>query len=682
MSQPIYPDRDYVFGQMMQNLRTSIGITQASLAEILGVSRRAVAKWEDGSSYPKPSHLKELITLGLTQQGFESGREAEEIRALWHAAHQKLLLDEKWLAKVLAPSKSDTPPQGVSSSPPSTKAFARYGLIPNQDWGEAPGVSKFSGRSLELGELAGWLNETGQCRVITILGMGGIGKTSISIKIGQELTSHFDYLLWRSLRSAPPFQEFLASSLSFLSDQLLTTLPANPNEAISALIKLLRQKRCLLILDNLDTLLEGEVESGRYRDNYADYGKLIRRIAETEHQSCLLLTSREKPRELSDLEGRTSPVRTLRLKGLDQKDFQEILEDRELSGTREEWDNLITLYGGNPLALKIVSETVRETFGGSIGLFLSNQTAVFGEVGYLLDGQFNRLSELEQDLMYWLAVEREPVNLLTLENNLYSPTTNRRTLLEALESLRRRSLLERSAQGNEYTQQPVVMEYVTSRLIEGIYQEILNSQPLQFMIKFALVKGQAKDYVRQTQQRIIMHPLLDLLTGLQKGGNQIETYLRQLLQRLQLLSLEDQGYAGGNVLNLLVTRGTDLQGWDFSRLNLWQAYLAGIEVHNLNLAGSDLSRTTFTEGFNSILDLAYHPEGQFLAGGTMAGTINIWQIQEHSKGFGYSLFLECRGHTDQVSSVAYSPDGFYWQAAVMTILSGCGTAIAEILYRF
>ena len=179
-----------------------------------------------------------------------------------------------------------------------------------------------------------------------------------------------------------------------------------------------------------------------------------------------------------------------------------------------------------------------------------------------------------------------------------------------------------------------------------------------------------------------MHPLLDLLTGLQKGGNQIETYLRQLLQRLQLLSLEDQGYAGGNVLNLLVTRGTDLQGWDFSRLNLWQAYLAGIELHNLNLAGSDLSRTTFTEGFNSILDLAYHPEGQFLAGGTMAGTINIWQIQEHSKGFGYSLFLECRGHTDQVSSVAYSPDGFYWQAAVMTILSGCGTAIAEILYRF
>lgn len=657
MPQTQYPDPDIAFGQMMLKLRTSIGITQVSLAEFLGVSRRAILKWENGSNYPKPSHLQAFIGLALEHQAFEVGREAEEIRTLWHMAHQKILLDENWLAKTLEPASPDLPAKKDNPAPVPGIPADSSGTVRNQDWGEAPSVQSFSGRVDELAELAKWLTDTGNCRAVTILGMGGIGKTSISIKLGQQLASHFDFILWRSLRSAPPFSEFIAAALSFLSDHSIVSPPANSNEAISALVKLLRQKKCLIILDNLDTLLEVDIESGRYRENYADYGKMIRRLAETDHQSCLLLTTREKPRELSDLEGKASPVRTLRLNGLAQPDFQEILEDRELSGSMEEWDNLINRYGGNPLALKIVSETIRETFGGSIAMFLATQTVVFGEVGYLLDGQFNRLSELEKDLMFWLAIEREPVNILVLENNLYSSATNRRILLEALESLRRRGLLERSNQGNEYTQQPVVMEYVTARLVENVYQELLDSQPLQHLIKFALVKGQAKDYVRQSQQRMIALPLLDQLKELQKGSGQLETYLRQILQRLQAMPMANQGYAGGNILNLLVLKGSDLQGWDFSRLNLWQAYLAGIEAHHLNLTGCDLSRTVFTEGFNSVLDLAYHPDGQFLAGGTLAGTINIWQIQEQSRGYGYSLVLEGRGHTDQVSSVAYSPNG-------------------------
>src|SRR5256885_3676598 len=81
----------------MLTLRTTIGLTQAGLAELLGVSRRAVAEWEAGSSYPKAERLKQLITLGVQQQAFAAGREAEEIRALWSAARQKVLLDEAWL---------------------------------------------------------------------------------------------------------------------------------------------------------------------------------------------------------------------------------------------------------------------------------------------------------------------------------------------------------------------------------------------------------------------------------------------------------------------------------------------------------------------------------------------------------------------------------------------------------
>src|SRR5205814_9494642 len=106
-----YSERDYAFGQLMLSRRRRISLTQAGLAERLHVQRRAVAGWEAGSSYPKADHLKELMTLAVQQQAFAAGREEEEIRALWKAAHQKVLLDEDCLRDLLAP------PAPISLSP-------------------------------------------------------------------------------------------------------------------------------------------------------------------------------------------------------------------------------------------------------------------------------------------------------------------------------------------------------------------------------------------------------------------------------------------------------------------------------------------------------------------------------------------------------------------------------------
>src|SRR5579864_1413463 len=101
MKMTIYGERDYRFGQLMLTLRNRIGLTQAGLATHLNVSRRAVGEWEAGNSYPKTEHLKDLIALGVMQQAFPLGYEAEEIRLLWKAAHQKVLLDERWLSTLL-----------------------------------------------------------------------------------------------------------------------------------------------------------------------------------------------------------------------------------------------------------------------------------------------------------------------------------------------------------------------------------------------------------------------------------------------------------------------------------------------------------------------------------------------------------------------------------------------------
>ena len=101
MKRHVYRERDYAFAQLVLTLRTAIGLTQAGLAERLGASRRAVADWEGGLSYPRAERLKQLITLAVQQHAFGAGREEKEIRALWKAAHQKVLLDGSWLAALL-----------------------------------------------------------------------------------------------------------------------------------------------------------------------------------------------------------------------------------------------------------------------------------------------------------------------------------------------------------------------------------------------------------------------------------------------------------------------------------------------------------------------------------------------------------------------------------------------------
>src|SRR5690242_5733855 len=148
-----YGERDYEFGQTMLALRTAIGLTQAGLAEFLGISRRAVGEWEAGSSYPKAHHLQHIITLAVRQQAFPLGQETEKIRALWKAARQKLPLDEQWLSILLdssRPSPSQEAPQPLVSVPTQPPVSTYPVPRPRVDWGDALALPSFYGREQEL----------------------------------------------------------------------------------------------------------------------------------------------------------------------------------------------------------------------------------------------------------------------------------------------------------------------------------------------------------------------------------------------------------------------------------------------------------------------------------------------------------------------------------------------------
>jgi WD40 repeat protein len=515
------------------------------------------------------------------------------------------------------------------------------------DWGEALEVPSFYGRQGELATLGQWMVQE-RCRVVSVLGLGGIGKSALVARAMRGLAAHFDVVLFRALRDAPSCEALLESCLQVLAPQPLVALPSGLEPRLSLLLEELRRWRMLLVLDNLEVLLqEGEV-LGHLRVGYEGYGRLLEQVAQTKHLSCLLLTSREKPAELRALEGSRTSVRALRLSGLDVAAGQQLLAEHELSGTPEECARLVQVYEGNPLALNIVAQTIADLFGGAITPFLAVGTAIFGSISELLEEQWTRLSPLEQTVLSWLAILREPVTLKELEAVLV-PRQSPRQLLEAVDGLRRRSLIERGQQAGSFTLQSVVLEYVTGRLVRTASQEIRQGR-LALLLSHGLSQAQAKDYVRQTQERLLLTPLLDLLKSVYRGRAEVEERLRELLSRLGAQGEQAQGYGPANLVALLRLLRGDLRELDLSQLALRGAYLQGVELQDANLSGALLRECVWTQSFDAITALAISQSGQYWAAAGRRGEVRVWREA------GQRLHRVWGAHTDTVWALAFSPD--------------------------
>src|SRR6266700_2833450 len=361
------------------------------------------------------------------------------------------------------------------------------------------------------------------------------------------------------LREAPSCEALLSSCLAVLAPEPQDLLHESLERRLSRLLEELRSLRVLLVLDNLEVLLaEGEA-LGQLRPGYEGYGQLLGQVGHTAHQSCLLLTSREHPAALRALEGRRALVRSLRLSGLEASAGTQLLGEHELRGSPEEYARLAERYAGNPLALSIVAETIADLFGGAISPFLSAGTILFGSITALLSEQWVRLSALEQTLLWWLAILREPVTLEELQA-VQVARLSPAQILEAVDGLRRRSLVERGQRAGSFTLQSVVLEDVTGRLVRTASREIVQGR-LQLLREQSLSQAQAKDYVRQSQERLLVAPVLSRLESVHRGQAEVEGRLRELLSVVRSWAEGTQGYAPANLVALL--RG-HLRGLDLS----------------------------------------------------------------------------------------------------------------------
>ncbi len=634
----------------MLTLRTATGLTQEGLAALLGVSRQAVVGWEAGSSYPQAKHLKHFLTLCVQQHVFTPGREADEIRSYWKAAHQKVLFDENWLAALLdnlRTSAAPAAPRPIQDTTTVDQALPQPDRAPRVDWGDVFAVPTFYGRAREMALITTWVLAD-RCQVVSLLGLGGIGKSALAVILMHQLAEHFDVVIWRSLRDAPACEAFLDDCLKVLAPQPLGVPPTSIERRIDLFMEYLVSQRVLLVVDNFETLLEDQAGTGHMRHGYEGYRKLLRRVAESAHQSCLLLTSREKPHDLVSQEGSQCPVRSLRLAGLETSACEQMLNEQDLVGTKQEMEQLIEWYGGNPLALKIVTHTIVELFEGEISPFLEQGEVVFGGVRELLAEQFDRLSPAEQSTLLWLAVLREPVTLdeLLAVEGLPLP---RAQVLEALDALRRRSLVEMGKLPGSFTLQSVVLEYATARLIEDAVSEIQLGSLVR-LIEHGSDLATTRENIRQIGERLLLRPLLERLRSVYPDTNALEKQLTQLLDQLRQRSVYAQGYGPANMLRLLRALRGNLRGLDLSHLMIRGADLQGVEMQDTNLSEATLQDTVFTEIFDVITTVAISLKGRYWAAASKRGEMEVWREA------GRTLHRIWQAHTDQIWTIAFGPD--------------------------
>ena len=398
------------------------------------------------------------------------------------------------------------------------------------DWGEAPNIQTFYGRTEEIVKLEEWIMRD-RCHLLAICGMGGIGKTALAVRLVENIQSQFDCFIWRSLRGAQPTTQLVSDLLQFLNHSQQT------GASISDLLEVLRQKRCLVVLDDFEaTLQDGELV-GAYRQGCEGYSDLLQRIGSERHQSTLILIGREQPKEISMHQGDDQPIRYYKVNGLQRQGAFELLRSRGFTGSENGLEALVQQYRGNPSALRIVAGTIQELFNGNVSEFLKQTALALGDVlRTLLYQQFERLSKLEKDVLYWLAIKHRPVSLSTLRAEMTMQASGSE-LIDALESLRWRSLIEKGSDNGEvmFLLEPVVMKYVNRQFVDEISKEITaiamhqDLKSIDLLASHVLVEDLAPDSIRAMQIRLVLKPIKDKLhKAIAQSNIELET-LRELL---------------------------------------------------------------------------------------------------------------------------------------------------------
>ncbi|GBF54898.1 tetratricopeptide protein [Microcystis sp. 0824] len=226
------------------------------------------------------------------------------------------------------------------------------------------------------------------------------------MKFKEKLNPHWR-VLWVSFRerySVAQFGRWLLENLEQPYDEKW-----NDETLIQQMIRGLITSPCLLILDNLETVVQTAVDSV--------YGEFLIRWLGSGNQSKILITSREQPSFVANL---TRRCHWLRLGGLAEADAIELVRvNYGLTGTNQELAEFVHKMGRHPLLMQLVCSWMSDEFGERVSVTESQNLGLnmFDVEGYhrdtetcvreVITASLARLSKEFRESLTRLSVLRE-----------------------------------------------------------------------------------------------------------------------------------------------------------------------------------------------------------------------------------------------------------------------------------
>ncbi|MDB9392725.1 NB-ARC domain-containing protein [Microcystis aeruginosa] len=310
-------------------------------------------------------------------------------------------------------------------------------------------IIDFYDRENELATISNWVFKQ-NTRLIAVLGLGGIGKTTLVKRFIDLNLEQFEVVIWKSLK--------FPKSLDLWLNDLLNTCQKEPKEStdnkIQQLLEVLSNHKCLIVLDDFQNLFAVGQMAGNYQPEYSSYQHFLKLIAEIQHQSHFILISQEKSAEMNYLNQENSPIQCLELSGFEAIDF---LKNKGLQD-EERWLELIQLYEGNPFYLTDIAVLIKDVFDGKVNDFLAeNSLVITNKMQSHLKQIFGRCSPLAQQIALELSKVDQPLSREDLKNNLDLSASD---LINGLQSLQQRYLIQREQ--NRFQLSSIFKEYIKS----------------------------------------------------------------------------------------------------------------------------------------------------------------------------------------------------------------------------
>jgi len=245
------------FGDYLRRRRKALDLTQDELARRVGCSIATIQKIEHDERRPS-RQIAGLLAACLEIPPQDQPKFIRAARAERSIEHLPGTYSQTLL--------------GTASSPVSAPASYPASNLPAS-------FTPLVGREPELSELTRLLLQPG-CRLLSLLGPGGIGKTRLALEIAnrlfaQDLPLFADgvfYIPLAHIESSERIIPAIARALNFNF--------SGPGEPATQLFKVLRRKKMLLVLDNLEHLMSAD--------------ELVAEILESSPGLKILLTSRER----------------------------------------------------------------------------------------------------------------------------------------------------------------------------------------------------------------------------------------------------------------------------------------------------------------------------------------------------------------------------------------------------